>query len=220
MSFITSYIFAEELFFFLTKPLVDRSTDLTFQFIFTQLSEAFSTYLNVTLFYCFVLNFPLFIYHLWAYLKPGLHLFEEKILRSIVLSSLLLFLGGGLFGYSFFFPILWDFFLSFEVGSELLPFQVRLEARMLEYFNLFSSSFLVIIFSFQTPLLLGLGLNLGLYSVNQCLKSRNFFILGLFLMAAFISPPDIFSQILIALPLVLFFEGVVFFFIYQKNRLI
>lgn len=196
---ICSYYYKEEIFYILSIPLGKN-------FIYTDLIEAFITYIKLSILVGIYFSYPFFLYQLWCFLIPGLYLYEKKILRIICIISTCLFFIGGLIGYYILFPIAFNFFLGFQkIGYDKL-FTIELQAKIQEYL-LFNTK---LIFSlglcFQLPIFI-----IFLYQLNPniyawLINKRRFLYIFSFIVGAILSPPDILSQFVLATPLILFFE--------------
>lgn len=216
ITFIIAYIFKQEVFYILSKPLGTH-------FIYTSLVEAFITHLKIGLLVSIYCTFPLLLYHMWVFILPGLYLYEKKSLRIILLISILLFFLSSQLGYWYIFPVAFDFFLSFQViGLEKL-YHLELQAKMQEYLILNMQLFFSLAFCFQFPIILILLSKLKLITLSWLVQKRKYFYVLAFVLAAIISPPDVISQFIIAIPILLFFECSIFALewieMYTKKRL-
>jgi sec-independent protein translocase protein TatC len=160
---------------------------------------------------------------MWVFILPGLYLYEKKSLRIILLISILLFFLSSQLGYWYIFPVAFDFFLSFQViGLEKL-YHLELQAKMQEYLILNMQLFFSLAFCFQFPIILILLSKLKLITLSWLVQKRKYFYVLAFVLAAIISPPDVISQFIIAIPILLFFECSIFALewieMYTKKRL-
>jgi len=203
-----SYSYRSEVLFLFTKPLILVMGDsLNTSFIFTHLIEAFIAQLESCIILSFIVAFlPLFIFNLWLYLVPGLFQYERNYLMSFIL-GIFLFLSLGLFlGYNFIVPFAWEFLLGFQVSSEITPFSVVLEARIKDYIDFIVNLTYLIIFVFQIPLVIILGLFFNLFTIYFCVRHRRYFLLFSWILAAFVTPPDVLSQVCVSIPLYFLIE--------------
>jgi sec-independent protein translocase protein TatC len=212
LSFIVSYIFVDEILYLIAKPLIVLSF---FQrnFIFTNISEAFVTYLSISFYTSLISSIPLIIYNLWLFLTPGLFNFEKKFVGFFFFICFILFSLSLYCSYYMIFPFLCNFFLSFENIKETNLFNISLEAKINEYFFSLLQFILLFCLIFQLPLFLFLLIKLKVLNEKSLKDKRKIFWIFSFILAALISPPDILSQILIAIPLIILFEFSFFFLI-------
>ncbi|MXP63842.1 twin-arginine translocase subunit TatC [Roseomonas sp. M0104] len=209
IAFALCYYFSSQIYGFLARPLADilqQQSGGERRMIFTALYEAFFTYLKVALFGAVFLSFPMWATQLWLFIAPGLYRSEKKALLPFLLASPVLFVLGAALAYYFIFPLAWKFFISFETppGSGALP--VQLEAKVSEYLSLVMHMILAFGVAFQLPVALTLMAKVGIISVAGLKKGRRYAIVGMFGIAAVITPPDIISQIGLAVPLIALYE--------------
>lgn len=199
VGFIASYGFKEKLFTILTRPLI-RVMPSGDKLIFTGLPEAFFTYLKVAFLSGLILAAPVIIYEFWMFVSPGLYRREKRILIPIVLLSTLFFVGGALFGYFVVFPYGFKFFMGFASDTiQPLP-------SMKEYLAFSSKLLLAFGLIFELPLAITFLARLGIVSTPFLTKNRKYAILLFFTVAAILTPPDVVTQIMMALPLILLYE--------------
>ena len=199
VGFVGAYGFKEKLFQVLTAPLVRvmKSGDTL---IFTNLPEAFFTYLKVSFLAGLLLASPVILYQFWMFVAPGLYQRERRVLLPIVFLSTLFFLGGSLFGYFIVFPWGFQFFLGFATEY------IRPLPSMREYLSFSAKLLLAFGVVFEMPLVLTAMARLGIVSIDFLKKNRKYAILLFFIGAAILTPPDVITQIMMALPLMLLYE--------------
>jgi sec-independent protein translocase protein TatC len=203
IGFVTAYGFKEKLFQILMHPLVSvMKTGETL--IFTGLPEAFFTYLKVAFLAGLLLASPVIIYQFWIFVAPGLYAKERNLLVPIVLLSTFFFVGGALFGYFIVFPFGFKFFLGFATDV-IKPFP-----SMREYLSFSSKLLLAFGLVFELPLIVTFLARLGIVNVPFLKKNRKYAILLFFVGAAIITPPDVVTQIMMALPLMVLYEISIF----------
>ncbi len=190
----------------LTKPLFELFLDSEERrMIFTALPEVFVSNLKISLFASFLVSFPFFILQVVLFVSPALYKKEKKIIIPAFLFIPLLFLIGVLFAYYFLIPIIWSFFISFEnfmQGS--VP--VVLESKYSEYMKLTMYLLFTSGLSFEFPILLIILNKFKILSLKTLKEKRKYFIIGILVFSAIFTPPDIISQIGIAIPLIIFYE--------------
>jgi len=207
VAFAGTYFVAEHIYAFLMQPLADVMQGQTGRrMIFTGLHEAFFTYLKVAFFAAFCLAFPIIAGQLWAFIAPGLYRHEKRAFLPFLIATPVLFTLGAALVYYLIFPLAWRFFLSFESpgGPGTLP--IQLEAKVNEYLSLVMKLIFAFGLSFQLPVLLVLMARVGLVTSAGLAAKRKYAIVITFLVAAFLTPPDLISQIGLGLPILLLYE--------------
>lgn len=199
VGFALAYGFKEKLFVILTHPLVSvmESGDTL---IFTGLPEAFFTYLKVAFLTGLMLAAPVVLYQFWMFVAPGLYNKERRLMMPIVVLSSFFFVGGALFGYFVVFPFGFKFFLSFATET------IRPLPSMREYLGFSAKLLLAFGLVFELPLVLTFLARLGIVSVEFLKKNRKYALLLFFAGAAIITPPDVVTQVMMALPMMLLYE--------------
>lgn len=199
IGFVLSYGFKEKLFQILTRPLISvmKTGD---KLIFTGLPEAFFTYLKVAFLSGIILATPIIFYEFWMFVAPGLYNKEKRLMFPIVFLSTLFFVGGSFFGYFIVFPYGFKFFLGFASETiQPLP-------SMREYLSFASKLLLAFGVVFELPLVITFLAKLGMVSVSFLKKNRKYALLLFFVGAAILTPPDVVTQVMMALPLMVLYE--------------
>src|ERR1700704_3951452 len=209
VAFIISFFFAKNIYGFLVQPLADafaKGGQPGRHMIFTALYETFFTYVKVGMFGAICLAFPYMAAQIWLFIAPGLYRKERKAFLPFLLATPAMFLVGAAFVYYIMMPYAIRFFLSFEVptGTDSLP--IELEARVSEYLSFVMTLIFAFGFCFELPVLLTLLGRVGIVTSAGLKKARRYAIVGVFAVAAVVTPPDVFSQLSLAFPLVGLYE--------------
>lgn len=219
-TFIIAYSYSLELFYFFAKPLINlKVEDFKYSLIYTDISEAFFTYINLSLYISFCCAFIFFIHQLNYFLIPGLYekeyLFVNKIVKIIYFSCFIsIFIT-----YFFILPLIWTFFISNDTSNTISSMNIHFEGKLNEYVFLLLRVFFSILCVFMAPLLLFILTKLNIISLQFLIKQRKFSFIIIFLIGALLSPPDVISQILLAIPLCISYELIIFIVLLNKNNL-
>ncbi len=204
VAFAVCFYFADEIFALLVHPLAQAFPPGQGKLIYTKLYEAFFVEIKVALFAAFLVTFPIIANQLWAFVAPGLYLREKKAFLPFLIATPVLFAAGASLAYFVVMPMAWKFFLGFQGTAGGIP-QEALPA-MGDYLDLVMHFILAFGISFLLPVLLLLLNRAGIVSREQMARARRYVIVGIFIIAAVITPPDVVSQLVLAVPLILLFE--------------
>lgn len=200
--FCLCFYFSETLFTWLARPLEDllKYHNLPIEVIYTHLTEAFGVYVQVAFFGTLMLSFPYLEWHIWCFTAPGLLPKEKKSLPFFLWACPLLFIMGAGLCYYYVLPHVLAFFIQFSTDATS-SITIRLMAQMEGYLSLVMKFIFTFGLCFQLPLIMLLLAHLGIGSASFYTQKRRFVIVGIFIGAAFLTPPDVLSQLMLALPL-------------------
>jgi len=199
IGFIISYGFSDKIFLILMKPLI-KILPKGSTMVFTGLTEAFFTYLKLSLISGIFLAFPVILYEIWRFVAPALYENEKKYLYPFVILSTLAFIGGALFGYFIIFPIGFHFFLSFSTEY------MRPLPAIKDYLSFSVKLLLAFGIVFELPLAIFFLSKIGLITSQMLSSNRPYAILLIFTVSAILTPPDVATQIMMAIPLLILYE--------------
>ncbi|MFY9398240.1 MAG: twin-arginine translocase subunit TatC [Desulfomonilia bacterium] len=199
VGFVATYAFKERIFEFLVEPLVKVLPEDS-HLIYTSLPEAFITYLKVAFFAGLVLAAPVIFYQIWKFVMPGLYENERRYVVPFMLIATFFFLTGVSFAYFVLFPYGFQFFLGFQTDS------IAAMPAMKDYLGFVMKLMIAFGLSFELPVVMFFLAKMGLVSPEGLKKQRKYAILIVFIVAAILTPPDIISQIMLAIPLLVLYE--------------
>ncbi len=216
LAFAVCLYFAEDIFGFLVRPLTAAFPHGEGRLIYTKLYEAFFVEIKVALFAAFFVSFPVIANQLWAFVAPGLYAREKRAFLPFLIATPVLFTSGATLAYYVVMPTAFRWFLGFEgmrggLKLEALP-------GTSDYLSLVMQFILAFGFSFLLPVLLLLLNRAGLVSRAQFAGARRYAIVAIFAVAAIITPPDVVSQLMLAVPLLVLFEGSLLLMWFSEKR--
>jgi sec-independent protein translocase protein TatC len=196
---LVSYFFAEDLFRLLMGPLLEALPPKS-GLIFTGLAETFFTYLKMSLLAGFFFASPVVIYEIWKFTAPGLYAHEKRYVFPFVFFASLFFIGGALFGYFVVFPFGFKFFMGFATDF------IRPMPTVREYFSFSVRLLFAFGLVFELPVVSAFLATLGLIHHKTLVAKRKYAVLGAFVIAAILTPPDVASQLMMAGPVIMLYE--------------
>ena len=199
VGFVIAYIFSEHLFQLLILPLKEVMPEGG-QLIFTNLPEMFFAYLKVAFIAGILASAPLIFYQIWLFVAPGLYRKEKKYLIPFVVSSTFLFVGGALFGYFVVFPFGFKFFIGF--ANEY----VKALPSVKQYLSFSIKLLFAFGVVFELPVVIFFLAKIGVVTPELLRKKRKYAILLTFALAAILTPPDVITQCMMAVPLIVLYE--------------
>ncbi|HEX8526009.1 twin-arginine translocase subunit TatC [Allosphingosinicella sp.] len=205
-AFGVCFYFSDYILGFLARPLVDAfGGPGEARLIYTQLYEAFFTQVRVAFFGALFVSFPFIANQIWAFVAPGLYSKEKRAFRPFLIATPVLFLLGAALAYYFVMPTAFHFFLTYE-GADLGGVRPEALPAMGPYLTLVMHFILAFGVAFLLPVLLMLMERAGLVTLDQLKRGRRYAILIAFVIAAIATPPDVLSQFMLAIPLMLLYE--------------
>ena len=205
VAFGICYYFVDQLTGFLVLPLKQAFPEGNGQLIFTKLPEIFFVEIKVALFGGFMLSFPIIANQLWAFVAPGLYADEKRAFLPFLIATPVLFLLGAALAYFVVMPFAFVWFLGF--GGERGGLNVEALPAVGDYLGLVMQFILAFGITFLLPVLLLLLNRAGIVTREQLVGARRYAIVGIMVVSAVVTPPDPGTMILLAVPLLLLFEG-------------
>lgn len=197
--FALLFPFSEELYTWLSGPLLAHLPEGT-SMIAIEVASPFLIPFKLTLMVAFFLSVPYILYQVWSFVAPGLYLHERRLARPLIISSTLLFFAGVAFAYFVVFPLVFAFFTS------VAPAGVNVMTDISRYLDFVITIFIAFGFAFEVPVATILLVMIGATTPESLAQKRPYIIVGAFVIGMLLTPPDIISQTLLALPMWVLFE--------------
>ena len=200
IAFIPCAMFANDLFTLIAQPLVDK-LPAGASLISTSVVGPFMTPFKVAFYVALFASMPIVLYQIWAFVAPGLYRKEKRFAVPLLVSSIFLFYAGVIFAYFIVFPVMFNFF----VGT--VPIVVKYNPDIASYIDFVLTMFFAFGVAFEVPVAVVLLVLTGMVRLEKLADNRGYVIIGIFVIAAFLTPPDAISQTIMAVPMYLLYEG-------------
>ncbi len=212
LGFLPCAMYARELYTLLAQPLIEKLPQGG-QMIATDVTTPFFVPMKVAMMVAFLITLPHTLYQLWAFVAPGLYSNEKRLAFPLVLASSVLFFMGMAFAYFAVMP------LVFEFMNYIAPDGVAVMTDISSYLSFILSMFMAFGITFEVPVLVMVLVRTGLMTISRLKDMRRYVIVGAFVIAAIVTPPDVISQFMLAIPLYLLYEfGIFISAIAMKQR--
>jgi sec-independent protein translocase protein TatC len=195
--------FSNDIFSFVARPLMDKLPKGQ-TLIATGVMSPFTTPFKLSFFAAVILMMPYILYQAWAFVAPGLYRHEKRFAVPLLISSIILFYTGVVFAYYFVFPVMFEFF------ANTTPKGVAMMTDISNYLDFVLRLFFGFGIAFEVPVVVVLLVLTGLVRVEKLKANRGYVLIGIFVIAAFLTPPDAVSQSIMAVPMYLLYEGGIF----------
>ena len=198
--FLGLVYWAPDIFHLFSKPLLDALPNGG-RMIVTDVTGSFFVPMKVTMLVAFLGALPVIMYQLWAFIAPGLYSHERRLILPIVTSSYILFITGMAFAYFLVFPTVFQFMAHYNA-----PLGADMATDIDKYLSFAMTTFLAFGLTFEVPVVVVVLVKLGMVRIAKLKEIRPYIIVGAFVIAAVVTPPDVLSQLLLAVPLCLLYE--------------
>lgn len=198
--FLPCAVYSDRLFTLVARPLINKMPEGT-SMIATSLVSPFMAPLKLALLTAVFLAMPVVLYQAWAFVAPGLYRHEKRFAIPLVISSIVLFYAGVAFAYFVVFPLMFAFLTS------TTPLGVKMMTDISSYLDFVLLLFFAFGIAFEIPVATVLLASTGLVKIETLQKNRGYVLLGIFIVAAFLTPPDAISQSFMAVPMYVLYEG-------------
>ncbi|TLY57100.1 MAG: twin-arginine translocase subunit TatC, partial [Gammaproteobacteria bacterium] len=192
--------YSNDIFSFIARPLIEKLPKGT-TLIATGVMSPFTTPFKLSFFVALIIAMPYVLYQVWAFVAPGLYRNEKRFGIPLLLSSIVLFYIGVVFAYMFVFPVMFQFFAS------TTPTGVAMMTDITSYLDFVLTMFFAFGVAFEVPVAVVLLVITGIVRLEKLKENRGYVLIGIFIIAALLTPPDAISQCTMAIPMYLLYEG-------------
>jgi sec-independent protein translocase protein TatC len=198
--FLGLVYWAPEIFRLLARPLLNNLPK-NGKMIVTDVTGSFFVPMKVTMMVALVIALPVVLYQIWAFIAPGLYQHEKRLVVPLVSSSYILFLCGMAFAYFIVFPTIFRVMAHYNA-----PLGAEMSTDIDNYLSFALTTFLAFGVTFEVPVIVVMLVRIGFLSIAKLKEIRPYVIVGAFVISAVVTPPDVFSQLILAVPLILLYE--------------
>lgn len=210
--FIVLLYFSNHIYALIAKPLISQLPDGS-NMIATDIASPFFTPIKLTALVALFVSIPYILYQIWGFVAPALYKNERRLVLPLLISSTALFYLGLLFAYFVVFPVVFYFFIH------TAPADIAINTDITKYLDFVMTLFMVFGFAFEEPIAIILLCWSGITTVEHLKSKRPYIIVAAFTISMFITPPDVFSQTLLAIPMCILFEVGLFFAHFYKPKI-
>ncbi|MEZ5560988.1 MAG: twin-arginine translocase subunit TatC [Pseudomonadales bacterium] len=210
--FFPTYYFANDLYEFVAAPLMAHLPGAGGGMIATEVASPFLTPFKLAIFAAIFLSMPFILHQAWAFVSPGLYRHEKRFAFPLLVSSVVLFYSGVAFAYFLVFPLVFQFFAA------VTPTGVTMMTDINKYLDFVLKMFFAFGFAFEIPIAILLLAWSGITTAEQMAKKRPYVIVGCFVVGMLLTPPDVISQLMLAIPTWMLYEIGVFFARFAAKR--
>jgi len=198
--FVSLVYWAPDIFHIFAQPLL-KALPEGGKMIVTDVTGSFFVPMKVTMLVAFLIALPVVMYQIWAFIAPGLYLHERKLILPLVISSYSLFLIGMAFAYFLVFPSVFNFMASYNA-----PLGAEMSTDIDNYLSFAMTTFLAFGITFEVPVVVVVLVRMGMVPLAKLKEIRPYVIVGAFVISAIVTPPDVLSQLLLAIPMTVLYE--------------
>jgi sec-independent protein translocase protein TatC len=199
--FVSLVYWAPTIFRLLARPLM-QNLPAGGKMIVTDVTGSFFVPMKVTMLVAFVIALPFVLYQIWAFIAPGLYQHEKRLVVPLVGSSYTLFLCGMAFAYFVVFPTIFRVMAHYNA-----PLGAQMTTDIDNYLSFVLTMFLAFGVTFEVPIIVVLLVRMGVVTIKKLKQIRPYVAVGAFIVAAVVTPPDVFSQLILAVPLIVLYEA-------------
>jgi sec-independent protein translocase protein TatC len=211
--FLCLVYWAPDIFHIFSRPLLDALPNGG-KMIVTDVTGSFFVPMKVTMLVAFLGALPFIMYQIWSFIAPGLYKHERRLIIPIVTSSYILFIAGMAFAYLLVFPTVFQFMAHYNA-----PLGADMATDIDKYLSFAMTTFLAFGLTFEVPVVVVVLVKLNMVRIKKLKEIRPYIIVGAFVIAAIVTPPDVLSQLLLAIPLCILYELGIFIARFYEKKL-